>query len=85
MSATTLTLDEVQQIVAVSAANQGNPAAVWAALAAMGDQYAAAALQGLSDSQSTYAHLIANSNFVSGVSQSQDAAAENDVPTVDEY
>src|SRR5215471_1417487 len=79
MSATTLTLDEVQQIVAVSAANQGNPAAVWAALAAMGDQYAAAALQGLTNSQSTYGQLIANSNFVSGVSQSQYAAAENNV------
>jgi ABC-type transport system involved in Fe-S cluster assembly fused permease/ATPase subunit len=42
MSSIWLTQAQVQQLAAVQAANQNNPAAIWAALAIFGDQYACA-------------------------------------------
>jgi len=51
MSSTVLTQVELQQVVTVNIANPGNPAATWAALASFGDQYALAALQGLTNPQ----------------------------------
>lgn len=71
MSSTCLTAAQVSQVVAVFNANLSNPAATWAALASMGDQYAAAAFQGLTSSASTFGQVISNSTTISGVSGSQ--------------
>jgi hypothetical protein len=52
VSSQSLTTSQVQQVQAVLSANQTNPAATWSALAGMGDQYAQAALQVLTNSSS---------------------------------
>lgn len=79
MAATSLTQSQLQQVVAVQAANEQNPAATWAALALFGDQYAAAALQGLTNPQSFYGEVIASSNLNAGISGSQLLAIESSV------
>jgi hypothetical protein len=79
MSSTSLTQDQIQQLQAVQAANPNDPAAIWAALSSFGDQYAAAAFQGLTNSQSLYGQVIANSNYVSGVTPEQFSAIESSV------
>jgi hypothetical protein len=71
MSSTNLTQVQVQQVVAVLTANPSNPAATWAALSLYGDQYATAALQGLTNAQSFYGQVISNSNLNAGVSGDQ--------------
>jgi hypothetical protein len=79
MSSTTLTQAQLQQVIAVQTANPGNAAATWAALFSFGDQYAAAALQGLTNAQSTYGQVISNSNLVSGVTGDQVRAIQNSI------
>jgi hypothetical protein len=59
------------QVVAVNVANPTNPAATWAVLASFGDQYAAAAYQGLTDPSSFFGRSIQASNAVAGVTADQ--------------
>ncbi len=67
MGTSSLSPFQVLQIQQVAEDNKQNPTAVWAALASMGDQYAQAALQGLTNPASTYGQVISNSTWVSGV------------------
>jgi len=59
-----LTQAQVQQLAAVRAADPLNPGAIRAALSIFGDQYAAAALQGITNPQPLNGQVIANPNAV---------------------
>lgn len=58
MSTTSITQSQLQEVQQVLNANLNDPAAVWAALSLMGDQYATAAFQGLTNPSSLFYQAI---------------------------
>jgi hypothetical protein len=79
MSSSSLTPEQLSKVNVVATANRTMPAATWAALALYGDQYAQAALKGISDPQAFFGQVIENSNLASGVSESAMLQIEQNV------
>ena len=69
MSTTSITQAQLATVNKIIHEYPQDPSVVWAALAGFGDQYAAAALVGLSNPNTLFGQVINNSNAVVGVSQ----------------
>jgi hypothetical protein len=70
---------ETMKVLAIAKEHPNEPGVIWATLEGMGDQYAKAAFQGITNPNSFYGHVIANSNMLSGVSDEQIKAYKAEV------